>query len=308
MSNRVQHPGFGASVSLSPDPVAAGGIEGTVVSNRLESTGQGQTPSAEQLAPGERGSPRRVCFWHSRLAGPHRGSGERHRPHDPAVHPMPRHRVRHELWCPHRHHEQRCRAITDSSQGPYDGSDDTLFGIQNDTSQTVSSVSIASHVQIYGFDGDGICHYTFTGDSYCSSLPTGSRETKVQPRRSRTSTRPRPSASLPLAPASRPVLGRTSTSKHRGLAPRSRFNLPCKTRRPAPASPPAWVRCTPPAVRADGDPSTVQVAISGTPSPTCRCPDVAPLSTSPAPTTPWATPPRASLATAGPLPTTCTWW
>ena len=64
--------------------------------------------------------------------------------------------------------------ITDSSKGPYDGSDDALFGVQNDTASSIGSITIATHSAIFGFDGDGICTYAFTGDGYCSSLPSGS--------------------------------------------------------------------------------------------------------------------------------------
>jgi hypothetical protein len=45
----------------------------------------------------------------------------------------------------------------DGSQGPYDGADDTLIGIQNDSSQAISSIPLASTSQIFGFDGDGLC-------------------------------------------------------------------------------------------------------------------------------------------------------
>jgi len=45
----------------------------------------------------------------------------------------------------------------DSSQGPYDGADDTLVGIQNNSSQAISSIPLSSADQIFGFDGDGLC-------------------------------------------------------------------------------------------------------------------------------------------------------
>lgn len=49
---------------------------------------------------------------------------------------------------------------TDSSQGPYDGSDDTLIGVQNDSGRSLSKISLASAGggDIFGFDGDGICY------------------------------------------------------------------------------------------------------------------------------------------------------
>ncbi len=40
--------------------------------------------------------------------------------------------------------------------GTYDGADDTLIGIINNSSSPLSSINIASNTDIYGFDGDGI--------------------------------------------------------------------------------------------------------------------------------------------------------
>jgi hypothetical protein len=48
----------------------------------------------------------------------------------------------------------------DSSQGPYDGEEDTLVGVLNDGASQVSSLelnSAASGLDIFGFDGDGVC-------------------------------------------------------------------------------------------------------------------------------------------------------
>jgi hypothetical protein len=45
----------------------------------------------------------------------------------------------------------------DNTQGPYDGEDDTMVGIQNNSSKTVTSIPISSEEGIFGFDGDGIC-------------------------------------------------------------------------------------------------------------------------------------------------------
>lgn len=55
------------------------------------------------------------------------------------------------------------QVLTDPSQGPYDGSDDTLTGVQNDSSSTINSLQLASSTNIFGFDGDGICSGDYSG-------------------------------------------------------------------------------------------------------------------------------------------------
>ncbi len=57
----------------------------------------------------------------------------------------------------------------DMTQGPYDGNDDTLIGIVNNTSVPIPSVNLTSSTDIFGFDGDGICTFHFTGDGYCAN-------------------------------------------------------------------------------------------------------------------------------------------
>jgi hypothetical protein len=70
--------------------------------------------------------------------------------------------------CPHVDKDAGCQfLITDSpsgvtvaedvSEGPYDGEDDTLVGVQNSSSGPVSSIPLSSTNNIYGFDGDGLC-------------------------------------------------------------------------------------------------------------------------------------------------------
>lgn len=56
----------------------------------------------------------------------------------------------------------------DTSQGPYDGSDDTLVGVLNNSSSTVFSLPLSSSTSsppIFGFEGDGMC--------FASPSPTG---------------------------------------------------------------------------------------------------------------------------------------
>jgi hypothetical protein len=45
----------------------------------------------------------------------------------------------------------------DSSQGPYEGSDDALVGVQNSSSSPISSIHLSAEDELFGFDGDGIC-------------------------------------------------------------------------------------------------------------------------------------------------------
>jgi uncharacterized repeat protein (TIGR01451 family) len=50
-------------------------------------------------------------------------------------------------------------AYQDPNMGPYDGDDDTLIGIVNNSSKTVQSLPLSSSTPIFGFDGDGVCTY-----------------------------------------------------------------------------------------------------------------------------------------------------
>jgi hypothetical protein len=50
-------------------------------------------------------------------------------------------------------------SYTDPSQGPFDGIEDTLIGVQNESSSSVSSIALKSAVfpGIFEFDDDGLC-------------------------------------------------------------------------------------------------------------------------------------------------------
>jgi hypothetical protein len=65
----------------------------------------------------------------------------------------------------------------DPSVGPFDGSDDTLVGIVNDSTAAVKAVTVSGPGSgLSGFDGDGICsgnYGTWTGSSGCPYGPTG---------------------------------------------------------------------------------------------------------------------------------------
>jgi hypothetical protein len=64
-----------------------------------------------------------------------------------------------------------------SSVGPFDGSDDTLVGIVNDSASAVDAVTVSGPGSgLAGFDGDGICsgdYGTWDGSSGCPYGPTG---------------------------------------------------------------------------------------------------------------------------------------
>ena len=72
------------------------------------------------------------------------------------------------------HHPQPGRRSGDdrvkSEHRPFDGEDDTLVGIFNNSGAAVSTIGLSSNTDIFGFDGDGICgtddthmHYTWVG-------------------------------------------------------------------------------------------------------------------------------------------------
>jgi hypothetical protein len=67
---------------------------------------------------------------------------------------------------------------TPPNNGPYDGSEDTLVGVQNNAAFAVSSLSLSSAtLDLFGFDGDGPCSQVTTPPPGCPSTagfgPTG---------------------------------------------------------------------------------------------------------------------------------------
>ena len=58
-------------------------------------------------------------------------------------------------------------SLADTGQGPYDGSDDTLVGVVNNSAAALTTISLTGS-NIFGFDGDG--ENIYTGVSYG---PTG---------------------------------------------------------------------------------------------------------------------------------------
>src|SRR5204862_6250219 len=65
-------------------------------------------------------------------------------------------------------------ALSDPRVGPFDGADDTLVGIENQSSTPITSLALSSSQDIFGFEGDGICSgfYANTPPG-CPFGPTG---------------------------------------------------------------------------------------------------------------------------------------
>jgi hypothetical protein len=67
--------------------------------------------------------------------------------------------------------------VGDPSVGTFDGSDDTLVGIVNNSAKSVDAVTVSGpSSDLSGFDGDGICsgdYGTWNGSSGCPYGPTG---------------------------------------------------------------------------------------------------------------------------------------
>lgn len=59
------------------------------------------------------------------------------------------------------------------NNGPYDGVEDTLVGVVNNSGVPVSSLAISSNTDIFGFDGDGPCTVTPNPGNCNSSDPNG---------------------------------------------------------------------------------------------------------------------------------------
>src|SRR5258708_35089348 len=46
---------------------------------------------------------------------------------------------------------------SDPSQGPYEGVEDALIGVQNNSTKPISSLPISAEAPLFGFESDGIC-------------------------------------------------------------------------------------------------------------------------------------------------------
>jgi hypothetical protein len=63
--------------------------------------------------------------------------------------------------------------VLSSGQGPYDGIDDTLIGVQNNTATSIPKLSLTGTAQPFGFDGDGLCSGFPGTPTGCPFGPTG---------------------------------------------------------------------------------------------------------------------------------------
>jgi len=65
---------------------------------------------------------------------------------------------------------------TDASQGAYEGSDDSLIGVVNNSSDPITAIPLsAPGTDLFGFDGDGICD-AFTEVGAAAPIPIGCQE------------------------------------------------------------------------------------------------------------------------------------
>ncbi len=68
--------------------------------------------------------------------------------------------------------DKSVNVYSDSSQGPFDTIEDTLIGVQNNSSGTLFSLPLSSPNPIFSFDADGICGTSpITGQPYSPAPP-----------------------------------------------------------------------------------------------------------------------------------------
>ncbi len=62
--------------------------------------------------------------------------------------------------------------VQDPNQGPYESSDDSMIGVQNNSSSTIDELPLSvPGSDLFGFDGDGICDVSAPLPSGCVPLP-----------------------------------------------------------------------------------------------------------------------------------------
>jgi hypothetical protein len=60
-------------------------------------------------------------------------------------------------------------SVSQTGQGPYDGVEDSLIGVVNNSSRSISAIAIKSALPIFAFDGDGIDTYGISGNALDST-------------------------------------------------------------------------------------------------------------------------------------------
>jgi hypothetical protein len=66
----------------------------------------------------------------------------------------------------------RSTSVVIKDATPYDGSDDFIVGIVNNSSSSVPSFALTG-TGIFGLESDGMCIYSFPGSGYCSTNANG---------------------------------------------------------------------------------------------------------------------------------------
>jgi hypothetical protein len=59
----------------------------------------------------------------------------------------------------------------DPGQGPYDGIEDSLIGVQNNSGKPISSLPISAESNLFGFENDGLCSPDFSGGTSGPAAP-----------------------------------------------------------------------------------------------------------------------------------------
>jgi hypothetical protein len=63
--------------------------------------------------------------------------------------------------------------VYSTDPGPYDGVEDTYFGVINNSSKTISSIALSSPLDIGGFDSDGIDEANYLNIPHNAQDPSG---------------------------------------------------------------------------------------------------------------------------------------
>ncbi len=81
--------------------------------------------------------------------------------------------------------------VQDSGQGPYDGDDDTLIGVQNNANITITKLTLTGASTLlqppFDFEGDGLCDRTGVRPPSPPGARSARPATRVLAPRSRTS-------------------------------------------------------------------------------------------------------------------------